>query len=135
MHKCLHFWEVCWFSLLTHNIFDLFGQSRIILVSENIVTPTYLDSSPIKINVILEDVLVIPHLQIVNGIFGICSWVNRTKLSTENMHKGRPIVQPIGIIGQPGEGWLKEVKSHTMKVSQCKGNLCVVIAYDKLLWK
>ena len=41
MRKCLHFGEVCWFTLLIHNIFDLFGQSGIVLVLENIVAPTY----------------------------------------------------------------------------------------------
>ena len=43
MHKCLHVGKVCWFSLLTHNIFDSFGQSGIVLVLENIVAPTCLN--------------------------------------------------------------------------------------------
>ena len=37
------------------------------------------------------------------------------------MHKGRPIVQP-------GKGQLEEVKSCTAKVSQCKGNRCIIIS-------
>ena len=42
MHNCLQ-GEVCWFTLLTHNISDSFSQARIVPMLENIVAPACLD--------------------------------------------------------------------------------------------
>ena len=65
----------------------------------------------------------------------IRSQVYGTKLSVENMNKGGPIIQPFGIIVQPGKGWLEEVKSCTLKLSQCKGNLCIIISIQQIVMK
>ena len=37
MHKCLYVRECRWFSLLTHNIFNVLSKTRIVSVLENIM--------------------------------------------------------------------------------------------------
>ena len=113
---------------MTHDVLDTFSKSRIVMVLENVIIPTCLNRQPIKVNIVLENALIISHLQVVNRVFGIRSRVNRTKLGAECTDECKPIVQPFWGIIKPGKGRFKEIKSRTMEVSQCKSDLCIVIS-------
>ena len=108
---------------MTHDILDTFSKSRIVTAPENVIIPTCLNRQPVKVNIVLENALIILHLQV----------VNRTKLGVKGMDKCRPIVQPFWSIIKPRKGWFKNIKSHTTEVSQCKSDLCIVISIDRLL--
>ena len=112
---------------MTHDVLDMFGKSRIVMVPENIIIPTCLNRQPVKVNIILENALIIPHIQVVNRVFSIRSRVDRTKLGAESMDQCGPIVQPFWGIIKPGKGWFEKIKSCTMKVSQRKSDLCIII--------
>ena len=101
---------------MTHDVLDMFSKSRIVMVPENVMVPTCLNRQPVKVNIVLENVLIFPHLQVVNRVFGVHSRVDRTKLGVESTDKCGPIVQPFWGIIKPGKGRFKEIKSHTVKL-------------------
>ena len=71
MCKGLHFGE-CWrLPLLTHNVFDAFGKSRIVAVLEDTFIPAGADSEMVEFNIILYNMLVIVHLEVINSVFGV----------------------------------------------------------------
>ena len=79
-------------ALLTHDVFDTFRKSGVLTVSEYAVIPACLDSKMIKVNVILKDVVVFAHLEVVQGIFSIHSRINGAKLGAESADELRPVV-------------------------------------------
>ena len=60
-----------------------------------IPVPTSTDGQTGKFNVVLDDVLVVGHFQMVYPILGIASRVDRAKLNTESEDKRRPIIHPL----------------------------------------
>ena len=118
---------------MTHDVLDMFSKSGIVTVPENIIVQTCLNGQPVKVNIVLENALIILHLQVVNRVFSIRSRVNRTELGAECTDECRPIVQPFWGIIKPGKGRFKEIKSHTTEVSQCKSDLCIVIGIRQIV--
>ena len=94
MCESLHGLKSRGFALLAHDIFDSFHQTGVVLVSEDTIIPAGLNCETVKLNIILDDMLIILHLQVVNPIFGIGSWIDQTKLGMESSNEGRPIVYP-----------------------------------------
>jgi len=68
------------FDLLTHNVFDAFGQTRIVTMTEYSAVPTGANSESIEFNIVFDDPLIFAHLQIVDRVFGVASRINRTEV-------------------------------------------------------
>ena len=69
-------------------------------MSEDTVIPAGLNRKTVELNIVLDDMLIILHLQVVNPVFGIGGQINRTKLGTESSDEGGPIVHPCqGLVG------------------------------------
>ena len=100
MCHILHFVECLWFPLLAHNVLDVLHQSGIVAVMEDGLVPTGTDSEMGELDVVLDDVLIFLHLQVVDAIFHVGHGVDRTKLSMEGTDEHRPVVDPIrGFVG------------------------------------
>ena len=107
MHKGFNFSKCQWLPLLTHNVFNAFGKSRIVAVPEDTFIPAGADSETVEFNVILYNMLVIVHLEVINSVFGISGGVYGTELSTESLDKVGPIIKPVRNFIGVKEGWLK----------------------------
>ena len=132
MCKGLHFGECQRLPLLTHNVFNAFGESRIVAVLEDTFIPAGADSKTVEFNVIFYNMLVIMHLEVIDSIFGVSSGVYRTKLSTESLDKVGPIIKPVGDFIGVKEGWLKEFQGGPSEVGKRKGHLVRVIGVNRM---
>ena len=93
MCKGLHLGECRRLPLLTHNVF---GESGIVAVPEDTFIPASADSKMVEFNIILYNMLVIVHFEVINSIFSVGSGVYGTKLSVESLDKVGPIIKPVG---------------------------------------
>ena len=84
MCHILHFVECLRFSLLAHDILDVLHQAGIVTVTEDGLVPTGTDSETGKFDVVLDDVLIFLHLQVVNAIFCIGRGIDGAELSKES---------------------------------------------------
>ena len=85
---------------MAHDIFDSFHQTGVVSVSEDTVIPASLNHEMVELNIVLDNMLIILHLQVVNPIFGISSQIDQTKFGMESSDEGRPIVHPCwGLVG------------------------------------
>ena len=96
MCKGFHFGKCQRLPLLTHNVFNTFGESRIVAVPEDTFIPAGVDSETVELDIIFYNMLVIVHLEVINSIFGISGGVYGTKLSVESLDKVGPIIKPVG---------------------------------------
>ena len=94
--------------MLTHNVFNAFGESGIVAVPEDTFIPAGADSETVQFNIILYNMLVIMHFEVINSVFSVGGGVYRTELSVESLDKIGPIIKPIGNFIGVKEGWLKE---------------------------
>ena len=95
MCKGLHFGE-CWrLPLLTHNVFDAFGESGIVAVPEDTFIPASADSETVEFDVILYNMLIIVHFEVIDSIFSVGGGVYGTELSAESLDKIGPIIKPV----------------------------------------
>ena len=132
MCKGLHLSE-CWrLPLLTHNVFNAFGKSRIVVVLEDTFIPASADSETVEFDVILYNMLVIMHLEVINSIFGIGSGVYGTELSAESLDKIGPIIRPVGNLIGVKEGWLKKFQGSPSEIGKRKCHLVRVIRVDRI---
>ena len=130
MCKGLHFGE-CWrLPLLTHNVFDAFGESGIVAVPEDTFIPAGADSKTVEFDVILYNMLVIVHFEVIDSIFGIGGGVYETELSAESLDKIEPIIKPVGNFIGVKEGWLKEFQGGPSEIGKREGHLVRVIGVD-----
>ena len=74
--KVPHSLECRRFPLLAHDVLDALRKSGIILVTEHGFVPTSADSEAVEFDVILDNVLVVLHFEIIDSVFGISSGVN-----------------------------------------------------------
>ena len=93
---------------MTHNVFNAFGESRIVAVLEDTFIPASADSKMVEFDIILYNMLVIVHFEVINSILSDGGGVYGTKLSAESLDKIGPIIKPIGNFIGVKEGWLKE---------------------------
>ena len=68
---------------MAHDVLDALRKSGIIPVTEHGFVPTSADSEAVEFNVILDNVLVVLHFEVIDSVFGISSGVNGAKLGTE----------------------------------------------------
>ena len=97
MSKDLHGFEGGGFAVLTHNVLDAFGKPGIIVVAEDTVIPTGVDGKMVEFDVILDNVLVVLHFEVVDSVFHIGGRINGAKLDTEGSEEGRPISIQSGV--------------------------------------
>ena len=71
MCKGFHFGECRRLLLLTHNVLDVFSESRVEAVLEDTFIPASADSETVEFDVILYNMLVIMHLEVINSIFSV----------------------------------------------------------------
>ena len=116
--------------MLTHNVFNAFGKSSIVAVLEDTFIPAGADSEMVEFNVILYNMLVIVHFEVIDSVFSVGSGVYRTKLSAESLDKIGPIIKPIGNFIGVKEGWLKEFQGGPSEIGKRKGHLVRVIRVD-----
>ena len=94
MRESLHGLKSQGFALLAHDILDSFRQTGVVSVSEDTVIPASLNRETVELNIVLDNMLIILHLQVVNPVFGIGGRIDWTKLGTESSDEGGPIVHP-----------------------------------------
>ena len=135
MSKDIHGFKSGGFAMLTHNILDAFGEPGIIAVAEDTIIPTGVDSKTVELDVILNNVLVVLHFEVVNSVFCISSRINGAELDMEGSEEGRPIVHPVGSIIGVKDRWLEVLQSGTAKVGQGRGNLCFIIGIGMVVTK
>ena len=116
--------------MLTHNVFNAFGKSGIVAVLEDTFIPAGADSKTVEFNVILYNMLIIVHFEVINSVFGIGGGVYGTELSVESLNKIGPIIKPIGNFIGVKEGWLKEFQGSPLEIGKCEGHLVRVIGVD-----
>ena len=124
MSKDLHGFKSGGFAVLTHNVLDAFGEPGIIAVAEDTIIPTSVDSKMVELNIILDNVLVVLHFEVVDSVF---SRINGAELDVEGLEEGGPIVHPIRSIVGVKDRWLEVLQSGTTKVGQGEGNLWFII--------
>ena len=61
--------------MLTNNVFNVFGESGIVAVSEDTFIPASVESEMVEFDVILYNMLVIVHLEAIDSVFGISGGV------------------------------------------------------------
>ena len=84
MCKGLHLGECQRLPLLTHNAFNAFGKSGIVVVPEDTFIPAGADSETVEFDVIFYNMLVIVHFEVINSVFGVSSRVYRTEQNWAN---------------------------------------------------
>ena len=107
MHESLHGFKSQGFALLAHDIFDSFHQTRVVSVSEDTVVPAGLNREMVELNIVLDDMLIVLHLQVVNLVFSISSQIDQTKLGMESLDEGGPIVHPSQGLVRVQDCWLE----------------------------
>ena len=133
MSKDLHGFKGRGFAVLTHNVLDAFGEPEIIVVVEDTVIPTGVDGKMVEFDIILDNVLVVLHFEVVDSVFHIGGRINGAELDAEGSEEGRPIVHPVGSIIGVKDRWLKVLQSGTAKVGQGKGNLWFIIKIGRVV--
>ena len=124
--KGLHLGECQRLPLLTHNVFYAFGESGIVVVLEDTFIPAGADSETVEFNIILYNMLVIMHFEVIDSVFGVGGGVYRTELGAESLDK----IGPIGNFIRVKEGWLKEFQGGPLEIGKCEGHLVRVIGVD-----
>ena len=94
-------------SLADPYVFDAFSKSRIVAVPEDTFIPAGVDSEMVEFDVILYNMLIIVHFEVIDSIFGVGGGVYGTELSAESLDKIGPIIKPVGNFIGVKEGWLK----------------------------
>ena len=84
----------------------------------------------VEFDIILYNMLVIVHLEVINSIFSVSSGVYGTELSAESLDKVGPIIKPVRNFVRVKEGWLKEFQGSPSEIGKHKGHLVRVIGVD-----
>ena len=130
MCKGLHFGECQRLPLLTHNVFDVFSESGIVAVPEDTFIPASADSKTVELDIILYNIPIIVHFEVIDSIFGVSGGVYRTELSAESLDKIGSIIKPVRNFIGVKEGWLKEFQGGPSEIGKHEGHLVRVIRVD-----
>ena len=130
MCKGLHLSECQRLPLLTHNVFHGFGESGIVVVPEDTFIPAGADSETVEFDIILYNMLVIMHLEVIDSVFSIGGGVYRTELSVESLDKIGPIIKLVRNLIRVKEGWLKKFQGGPSEIGKHEGHLVRVIGVD-----
>ena len=93
---------------MTHDILDPFGETRVVAVTKDPVIPMGAYRELVELDIVLDNLLVVLHFQVVDCIFGIGGRVYGAKLGSKGADKGGPVVHPYGIFIIVQEGGFKE---------------------------
>ena len=108
-----------------------FSESGIVAVPEDTFIPASADSETVEFDIILHNMLVIVHFEIINSVIGIGGGVYRTKLSAESLDKIGPIIKPVRNFIGVKEGWLKEFQGSPLEIGKREGHLVRVIGVNR----
>ena len=78
------------FPLLAHNVLDALLQSGIVTVTEDRLVPTGTDSETGELDVVLDNVLIFLHLQVVNAIFRVSRGIDGARLIIDSVRRSGP---------------------------------------------
>ena len=84
----------------------------------------------VEFDIILYNMLVIVHLEVIDSVFSVGSGVCGSKLSAESLDKIGLIIKPVGNLIGVKEGWLKKFQGGPSEIGKCKGHLVRVIRVD-----
>ena len=129
----LHGFESGQLALLSHNIFDLFSEAGLITVMEDGVIPAGLDSKTVELDIVLHDVLIVLHLEIVNSVFRVGSGIDGAKLGMEGTNEGGPIIHPVWSAVRVEYGQLEILQSSATEEGQCKGYFWFIIVIGQIV--
>ena len=93
---------------MTHDILDPFGETRLVAVTKDLVVPMHMYRELVELNIILDNLLVVLHLQVIDCVFGIGGRVYGAKLGSEGADEGGPVVHPYRIFIVFQEGGFEE---------------------------
>ena len=93
--------------LVTHDVLDSLSETSVVMMTKNVLIPTGMDGETIELNVVFDDALVVLHLQVVDGVFGISGRIDGTKLSAKGDDECRPIVHPCRVVVKVDDEWFK----------------------------
>ena len=105
--KKLHGIESGGFRLVTHDVLDSLGETGVITMTKNVLVPTSMDGEAVELDVVFDDALIVLHLQVVDGVFGISGRIDGTKLCAEGENERRPIVHPRRVVVRVDNGWFE----------------------------
>ena len=86
----------------------------------------------VEFDIILYNMLVIVHLEVIDSVFSIGSGVYGSKLSAESLDKIGLIIKPVGNFIGVKEGWLKKFQGGPSEIGKCEGHLVRVIGVDRI---
>ena len=107
-----------------------FSESGIVAVPEDTFIPASADSEMVEFDIILYNMLIIMHFEVINSIFGVSGGVYGTKLSAESLDKIGLIIKPVGNFIGVKEGWLKEFQGSPLEIGKREGHLVRVIGVN-----
>ena len=88
--KKLHGVESGGLRLVTHDVLDSLGETGVVAMMKNVLVPTSMDGETVELDVVFDDALVVLHLQVVDGVFGISGRIDGTKLCAKGENERRP---------------------------------------------
>ena len=89
----------------------------------------------VEFDIILYNMLVMVHLEVIDSVFSVSSGVYGTELSAESLDKVGPIIKPVRNFVRVKEGWLKEFQGSPSEIGKHKGHLVRVIRVDGIAAK
>ena len=89
-----------------------------------------MDNETVEFDVILYNMMIIVHFEVINSIFSVGGGVYGTELSAESLDKIGPIIKPVGNFIRVKEGWLKEFQGGPSEIGKHEGHLVRVIGVN-----
>ena len=70
---------------MTHDILDPFGETRVVAVTKDLVIPMGAYCELVELDIVLDNLLVVLHFQVIDHVFGIGGRVYGAKLGSEGV--------------------------------------------------
>ena len=86
------------------------------MVSEDTIVPACADHKVVKLNIILDNVLIVLHLQVINTIFSVGGGIYGSKLNSEIPDESGPIIHPVGYFIRVKECQLETFQGHSPEI-------------------
>ena len=83
---------------------------------EDAIVPPSADREAVEFDIVLDDVLVVLHLQIIDTVFSIGSGVYGAELGVEIPDKCRPVIHPVRYFFRIKDRQLNIFKSHPSEI-------------------
>ena len=131
--KKLHGIESSGLRLVTQYVLDSLSETGVVEMMKNVLIPTSVDGETIELDVVFDNALIVLHLQVVDGVFGISGRINGTKLSAKGDDECRPIVHPRQVVVRVDDGWFKVLQCYATEVGEGKIDLFCIVAISRVL--